>query len=368
MRNETGAAGRGTGCTPQAQARDVPPSPASVRRELQIFIWKVMIVIGAAAVVYAAAYAAQVLLLLFAGVLFAIFLVRLAGYIQRWTHLPRGAALALVLLCLVALNFAGGWMLSTMAIAEFGKLATTITHAYDALPQDIRSQISQGTDLSKWMDQLRSLLPPVLLGLTDGLIVIFSGVYLAVAPEVYQRGLILLVPPAGHERAREVLHVTGEALWLWLVGQFCAMVLVGTLTGLGLWLLGMPVPIQLGILAGVLEFVPYAGPVLAAAPAVLIALSQSPTQVIWVVGVYLVVQQVENHLIQPLVQRAVVDLPPVVTIGAIAAGGYLFGLLGVMIATPLAITIMSIVNMLYLADRLGEGRHFPPEDKVPESG
>ncbi|MBX6746166.1 MAG: AI-2E family transporter, partial [Acetobacteraceae bacterium] len=84
------------------------------------------------------------------------------------------------------------------------------------------------------------------------------------------------MPPRGHERAREVLHVIGEALWLWMIGQFCAMALVGILTALGLWLIGMPVPIQLGIIAGLLEFMPYVGPILSAAPAVLIAFSQSP--------------------------------------------------------------------------------------------
>jgi predicted PurR-regulated permease PerM len=85
-----------------------------------------------------------------------------------------------------------------------------------------------------------------------------------------------------------------------------------------------------------------------------------------VLAVYVVVQQAEGHLIQPLVQRAVVEIPPVVTIAAIAAGGTLFGLLGIMLATPLAIALMVIVNMLYLDDRLGEGRHFPALDKVPE--
>ena len=76
-------------------------------------------------------------------------------------------------------------------------------------------------------------------------------------------------------------------------------------------------------------------------------------------GLYLLVQQLEGHLIQPLMQKRVVDLPPVVTIGAIACGGLLGGLLGMFLATPLAVVGMVLVNMLYIEDRLGQGRHFP---------
>lgn len=366
MRNETEAAGRGMGRPPMARAGSTPLSPPGTRAELLVFSWKLLIVIGAAAVAYAAAYAVHVLLLIFAGMLFAIFLVRIAGYIQRWTHLPHGAAVAIVLLCLFGAIAGGSWLLSRMAVAEYGKLTDAITNAYNALPEEVRSQLSQNTDLAPWIGHLRSVVPPVLYSLADGLIVLFTGIYFAISPDVYKRGLVLLVPPPGHERAREVLHVIGEALWLWMIGQFCAMALVGILTTLGLWLLGMSVPIQLGILAGLLEFMPYVGPILSAAPAVLIAFSQSQQEAMWVIILYLAIHQFEGHVIQPQVQRAAVDLPPVVTIGAIAFGGYLFGLLGIMIATPLVVSILVCVNMLYLADKLGEGRHFPPEEKVPE--
>lgn len=334
--------------------------------ELLVFTWKVLIVIGAVALAYAAAHAIEVLLLVFAGLLFAIFLLQLAAYLTRWTGLSRRAALAVVLLVLLALVVAGGWRLSATVTTEYGRLAEAVTGAYQALPEGLRSQLAQGTDLSAWVDRLHSVLPPILFGLADLLIVLFAGIYFAVSPELYQSGLVLLLPAEARERAREVLHVIGQSLWLWLVGQMCAMAIVGVVVAIGLWLLGNPVPFQLGILAGLLEFVPYAGPVLAAAPAVLIAFAQSPADALWVVVLYTVVQQVEGQLVQPLVQRAAIDLPPVLTIGAIAAGGLLFGLIGVIVATPLTIVILVCVNMLYLADHLGEDRHFPPPEKVSE--
>jgi predicted PurR-regulated permease PerM len=335
------------------------------RQELVVFTGKVLIVAGVAALAYAAAEAIQIILLVFAGLLFAIFLSRLAAGVQKLTGLDRTVAVGLVLIALLAVTAAAVLLLSTLALAEYGKLASAISAAYQALPQSLRTQLDQNADLSSLIGPLRSVVPPVLFGLAGLLLVLFTGIYFALSPRVYLEGLVLLLPSGMRDRSRQVLHVVGEALWLWLVGQIFAMVLVGMMVGIGVWLVGSPVPLQLGIIAGLLEFVPYVGPVLAAAPGVLIAFAQSPSLTVWVVLLYLLIQQVEGHLIQPLVQRAVVSLPPALTIAGVAAGGMLFGLLGAMIATPLMVTILTGINMLYVHDQLGETRHFPPREKVP---
>jgi predicted PurR-regulated permease PerM len=336
-----------------------------MRRELLLFTWKVLIVAGAAALGWLVAASVHVLLLIFTGVLLAIFLTRLAGFLCRATGLPHGAALCLVLLAVLALLGGGGWVLGQTLAAQYGQLTDAITQAYAELPENLRAQLERGTNLGSWLGQLRSMVPPVLYGVTDGLIVLFAGLYMAAAPGLYRQGLLLLLPPVAQGRARQVLGVIGQSLWLWMVGQFVAMALVGVMTAAGLWLLGVPVPFQLGILAGLLEFLPYAGPILSAVPGLLIAFTQSPTLAVWTGVLYLAIHLIEGNLIQPQVQRAVVNLPPVVTIAAIAAGGYLFGILGVMIATPLAVAAMGAVNMLYLSDQLGEERHFPSPEKVP---
>ena len=188
---------------------------------------------------------------------------------------------------------------------------------------------------------------------------LFVGIYTAVSPGLYRRGLVLLVPPSGHRRAEEVLDVSGDALWKWLMGQLVSMAVVGILTTAGLMMLGVPAALALGIVAMVLEFIPLIGPFLAAAPAVLIAFAQSPTLAIWTAALYLLIQQIEGNIILPVAQKRVVHLPPVITVAAITAGGILFGILGMFLATPLAVVMLVLVNLLYVEDRLGEGRHFP---------
>ncbi len=286
--------------------------------------------------------------------------------LQRFTGLPRGVALGAIVLTLLALVVLGVWSLGAMAMARYSELAAAVTSAYASLPQDLQDRIANSGNTFAWLQRVGSYAPQLLYGAADVLIVAAIGVYFAISPGLYRKGVLLLVPPAGRERAGEVMKVTGDALWLWLLGQLVAMALVGVATWVGLWLIGLPAAVQLGVLAGLLDFIPYAGPLLAAMPAVLIGFGESPTMALWVVVVFVVVQQVENYLVQPLVQRSVVDLPPVLTIAVLAVGGLLFGLLGMLLATPITVAVLTAINMLYVEDQLGAERHFPSPEKVPD--
>ncbi|MCG5242570.1 AI-2E family transporter [Azospirillum doebereinerae] len=339
-----------------------PPARAG-RGELAVFTWKVLIVAGVAALALFAWRVADALLLIFTGVLFAILLQRLAGLVRRFTGLSQGWGLAVVLVALVALIGGGGFLLGQSVASQVDQLREQVTHAIGQLPAPIHDQLVEQGKQWPWMTRLQSVASGVAYFIGDAIVVLFAAIYLAASPGVYRRGVVLLVPPRGHDRAREVLDVTGNALWRWLLGQMAAMAAVGVMTTAGLWLLGMPAAPALGMVAGILEFVPLIGPFLAAVPAVLIAFAQSPQDALWVAGLYLVIQQVEGNLITPLLQKSVVDLPPVVTIGAIAAGGVLFGLMGMFLATPLAVVALVMVNMLYIEDKLGEERHFPDPRK-----
>lgn len=357
----------GTRQAAEAAAR-VERAPAgtggrSVPTELKVFTWKVLIAAGIFGVLFLAWKVADALLLIFAGVLFAILLQRMADGVQKFTPISQGWALGIVLAVLAAFVIGGGFLLGQSMVSQFDQLTEQINRAVDQLPGGLRDQIAeQGRDASSWMSRLRSVASSVMFFLGDAVVVLFTAIYLAASPKVYRRGIVLLVPPKGHERAHEVLDVMGESLWKWLIGQLASMAVVGALTTAGLMLLGIPSAPALGVLAAVLEFIPLIGPFLAAIPAILIAFAQSPNDALWVAALYLLIQQIEGNLILPLMQKRVVDLPPVITIGAIAVGGVLFGLMGMFLATPLAVVALVLINMLYIEDKLGEGRHFPSEE------
>jgi predicted PurR-regulated permease PerM len=186
------------------------------------------------------------------------------------------------------------------------------------------------------------------------LVILVIGVYLAVDPELYRRGLMSLVPRGRRDRAQQVLERTGEALWGWLWGRLFSMSLIGVTTFIGLWLLGIPIALSLALIAFVTNFIPYVGPLLSAIPAVLIALTVGPMQPVYVLLLYGGIQLVETNVITPVVEQKSVNLPPVLTVSTQMLAGLLFGPLGILFATPLAAMISVLVKTLYVEDVLGE--------------
>ena len=140
----------------------------------------------------------------------------------------------------------------------------------------------------------------------------------------------------------------------WLVGQSLLAACVALLTGAGLLLLGAPFAIALGLLAGLMEFVPYIGPFVAAVPAILVGFAESPQLALQIALLFLGIQSLESYVLAPLIQHKAVYLPPAVILFAQVLMGVIVGALGVAVATPLAAAVMVAVSMLYVEDALGD--------------
>jgi predicted PurR-regulated permease PerM len=171
-------------------------------------------------------------------------------------------------------------------------------------------------------------------------VVFFIGLYGSLSPGSYARAVVALAP--AHKRARvdRMMGDMADALGRWLVGRMVAMVFVGVFSGIGLWLLGVPVALGLGIVAGLLTFVEYLGAVVSAVPAALLALTMGPLQVVWVLLLYLGVHIVEGYVLTPLIARQAVRFLPAYTLAAQLVFGGLFGVLGLTFATPLCVVFV----------------------------
>ena len=126
------------------------------------------------------------------------------------------------------------------------------------------------------------------------------------------------------------------------------MAFVGTATAIGLAALGLPLAFSLGVISGVLAFVPFFGALASSVLAVLFAFTQGPQQALYVAILTIAIQQVEGHLLTPLVQRWAAQIPPVLSIMASVAFGLLFGIVGVLFATPLMVVVMTLIEKLYV--------------------
>ena len=192
----------------------------------------------------------------------------------------------------------------------------------------------------------------VLAGL---LLITFVAIYFSVDPGVYRRGLLHLVPHASRDRADELLTAIGTTLRKWLMTQVIAMVVIGALVYITLAIMGVEAALSLGIIAGVLEFIPTVGPIIAALPAIAMGFLVSPEKALAVAIAFTLVQMLEGHLLIPMLMKRGMNLPPLITILGQALMAVIFGFLGLLVAVPLIAVILTSVKMLYVNDVMGDG-------------
>jgi len=309
---------------------------------------------------------ALVLVLGFGGITVAVVLRTMAAPVQRVLRVPDHLALLIVTLGLFALAIAFFTTFGALAVDQFTTLLKEIPGAVVAgrnwleKYQEGRwflSLIGNSAPSGETLLQAIPLAGGVLGGLGEALLVLMVGIYLAADPGTYERGVVRLFPPHRRHRVLHIMNATGEALQRWLLGVVLDMLFVGSITGIGLWLVGVPLPLALGLLTGVSVFVPYIGPTAAVIPGVLLGLSVSPTLAFYAALVYAVALTIEGNVTQPLLQRWAVSLSPVINLLAIVAFGIIFGVWGAVLATPMAVALSTLIRMAYIEDVLEPGHH-----------
>ena len=186
------------------------------------------------------------------------------------------------------------------------------------------------------------------------LIMIFIAIYVAISPHTYRDGLLHLVPHNRRARVEEVLDEVGDTLRGWLTARLIAVVIIGAITAGALAALRVKGALALGLIAGLLEFIPFFGPVLSSIPAIAIAMLDTPQKAIYVIVLYIAIQQLEGNVLTPLLLKRRLDVPPVLTIVAVSALGIVFGVLGMLTAEPLVALTLVLVKRLYVEDVVGD--------------
>ena len=306
----------------------------------------------------------DVLLLIFAAVLMACVLHGGATKIHDWTGLSRGWALLLLIVVVLIIAGGGMWLAGPKIANQSAQIAQNFVQEGDQLKQYVlgtswgKQLADKAGDTSGWsiLSKIGGYVPTVansFLGIGSSLVILIAtALFFAASPGLYRDGLVHLLPVPWRPRGREVLDDMGEALQLWFIGQFIDMAVVTVLTGIGLYILGIKLAGTLALLAGLMNFVPYIGALAGSLPALLIASSQGPSLALYTAILIAAVQLLEGNVIAPLIQKRTVDLPPAVTILSQTVLGSLFGLLGIILATPLAAAGMIFVKKVYVESTL----------------
>lgn len=389
--------------------------------------WRTRDILRAAAIVAGVYVALQLLwvgrsvfLIGFFGVLLGITLSAGVDRLERW-RIPRGLGAAIIVLLVLGALVGIGFLAAPQISRQMGELRRQVPQAIDRLEQWIQqrgggvAQIIQAasdapgqggaspggdtagagptsrdtapadragaegsTQQGGGQVDLRQSLRQQLAGvgstffsvfsstvsvLGGVVIMLFVAIFVASDPGLYHAGLMHLFPHPARRRAGEVLSATATTLRRWLLMQMVAMIVIGSVTTVVLLLLDVKAAIALGLIAGLLEFIPYVGPILSAVPAIAMALVDGPEKVIWVVVAYTAIQQLEGLVLQPLLMKEGLELPPVMTILGQALFSLVFGFLGLLLAVPLLASVMIPVKLLYVRDVVGDEVTVPGDEE-----
>jgi predicted PurR-regulated permease PerM len=342
--------------------------------------WRPMAAAGCAIVAFAALLAliwhsAETLFLLFAGILFGVFLNALSELLKRLIGGSHGLRLAIVCIALMVL-FAGIVMLG----------GTTIAHQATVLAATLKSQIGtvrdfldqhgvdtsllgfnalvgadSGTTPQSHLPSAGALAEGTSTVLTQSLkilsglfgtlgnifVVILLGTLLAAQPTLYRAGLLSFVPQPHRAKAAALIDDLGETLRRWLLGQIVTMTTIFVVVAVGLSIIGIPGALALGVQTGLLTFIPTVGAVIAGAIIVLASLGSGWPALVSAFALYLVVQFLEGNILTPLIQRRAIEIPPATIFGAQILLGFLFGLWGIALALPLMAVVKVILRHVH---------------------
>jgi predicted PurR-regulated permease PerM len=330
----------------------------------------------------------NVILTVFLGVLFAIAVSAGADRLQK-LRVPRAIGAPLIVLAFIGLLGAFGTWIGPTVRQQSTELRSKLPEALDKLEEWVQGQgggviatvlgVPDADSIARARRAGEQAAPPVqvvttapgqqslreritsqlsgagryflpVLGSTLAvvaaiLLVLFVTIYVAVDPGLYQRGALRLLPPRHRERAALVLGAIGATLRKWLVTQLIAMIVIGVVTTGVLLALDVRAAVPLGILAGLLEFVPTLGPILSAIPAIAMGFVDSPEKALFVTIAYIAIQFLENHILIPVLMKEGIDLAPALTIVVQAVMAIVFGFLGLLVAVPLLAMIVVCVRV-----------------------
>lgn len=357
-----------TGTLPQhrfSRRLSAPEFPPFARRA-----WLAAFVVAAmAGVVVVLWLAYEVALMFLAAVLLAIFLTTIADWVSRKTRLSPGASLAVTVLALLAAAGVTGWFLTARIAKEITELSSELPKAMAKLETALEAHSWGKIALSRLqspngalaqtgnlLKRAQTLLSISLNGVIDVWVIVAAGFYLSLRPQFYLNGFLRLVPVKERQRAGDLLLNIGGQLRHWLFGQMVSMAILGVSTWLGLLLLRVPASGLLGVLAGLLDFLPVAGPFIAGILSCLVAAGKDPIRAVYVACMFCSLHLIEVHFIIPQVQRRAAQLPPALTILAMVLFYTLFGFFGLLLAVPLLALAIITIRSLYIEDVLEHSR------------
>ena len=299
----------------------------------------------------------SVLLLTLAGILIAIYFYGCAGILHRNLRISPKLSIIISVILNLLLLVGFFWFVGTRLQNQVAQLSDTLPKTI----QNVKSQISESAIGSKILESLNStgnskktmevvqqFFSSSFGILSDLYIILLLGLFFTASPSVYKKGIVRLLPSKAKDKGEELIRDISNVLKKWLKGQIIGFFFIAIFTAIGLLILGIPLVLTLALIAGLLNFIPNFGPLIALIPAGLLGLIQGPTTALIVICMYTFIQIIQSAVMQPLIQKKMINIPPALTIIGQVAFGLLAGFWGVLLAVPVVAILMTIINKLYV--------------------
>lgn len=304
----------------------------------------------------------SLLLLVFAGVIITVYFYGFAGILQRNFHWSPRLCIALSVIINIILLVGFFWFVGARIQQQVSQLADTLPATIQKAKEQINQSpagskllqhLNSSGDSQKSLSAIKSFFSSSFGVLSDLYIVILLAAFFTASPSLYKKGLVKLLPTKAKEKGTDLIEKISSLLKKWLKGQIIGIFFIAILTGIGLLIIGMPLVLTLALIAGLLNFIPNFGPLIALIPAVLIGLMQGPTTALLIFGMYTFIQIIQSAVTQPIVQKKMISIPPALTIMGQVAMGALAGFWGVLLATPFVAILIVLVEELYVKKQSG---------------
>ncbi|MDQ3552591.1 MAG: AI-2E family transporter [Bacteroidota bacterium] len=296
----------------------------------------------------------HILLLVLAGVLISVFFHGFGIFLSRKMKINRRWSLLYSIIISLVFLFVISWFIGSKVQIQIAELSDSFPAILEnaenqlnksRIGREIVETIQSGREQS--LSSARGFFTTGFGIIADLYIILIISIFLTASPNLYTNGIVSMMPKSFQAKATNIISHAGFKLRSWLKGQIFAMFFVFILTSVGLSILGVPMALALGLIAGILNFIPNFGPLIALIPGVLVALLISPTTALIAAAIYTGVQIIES-IVTPIIQNRLVQLPPALIIIFQVIMGALAGAMGVILATPFLVFLKSAVEILYL--------------------
>lgn len=349
-----------------------PPHPEPVRPDTRALAHRAAVVSAIVVLVLGLAFIVWVLRpvlpLLFGGLLVALMLSGMARGIARRTRLGYGAALATGGLGLVALLALAFWFVGDGVVQQLSgigeaipvglerldALASRTAEAVGADADDVPAVADAVPSVGALAQRALGILGTALGAAVSLVLLLLLGIFMSARPATYRTGVLRLVPLDRRERASEVIAAVVRAVRQWVLARIIIMIGTFFVVWAGMSLIGVPFAAGIGLLTGLVVFVPYVGPYISGSVAVLVALLDSPQTALWAAAFYLTVESVQSWVFEPMIESRMTAAPPALLLTGQIVFGLLFGVAGFILASPLMVALTVLVQTLYVQDVLGD--------------